>query len=382
MKPVNATPNQTLKAGRLKTLHTLVFDDARHMPGLDDNSVDLVVTSPPYPMIDMWDSLFCSEKPVVKKYLGKGKGSSGPKAFEAMHRLLDPVWEECFRILKPGRFACINIGDATRTLNGAFSLYPNHARILSKALEIGFTCLPCILWRKQTNAPNKFMGSGMLPAGAYVTLEHEYILILRKGGKREFIRPADKENRRRSALFWEERNTWFSDIWLDLKGTTQSLKNKADRKRSAAFPFELAYRLINMYSVQNDRILDPFLGTGTTLAAALASGRNSVGVEIDPSFAPVIQQTAEQILPLSQELVRQRLERHVAFIQDRIRTKGQVKHTNIHYGFPVVTSQEKELLLSIPTTLDQNDPQSFEVTYDPEPMDAFSQGRNRSGRPG
>lgn len=63
------------------------------------------------------------------------------------------------------------------------------------------------------------MGSGMLPAGAYVTLEHEYILIIRKGGKREFKNDPEKTNRRQSAIFWEERNIFFSDIRFDIKGS-------------------------------------------------------------------------------------------------------------------------------------------------------------------
>ena len=81
--------------------------------------------------------------------------------------------------------------------------------------RLGFQSIPLILWRKQTNAPNKFMGSGMLPAGAYVTLEHEYILVLRKGSKREFKKAEEKRNRHESAIFWEERNIWYSDIWMD-----------------------------------------------------------------------------------------------------------------------------------------------------------------------
>ena len=93
--------------------------------------------------------------------------------------------------MKNGGIACINIGDATRTLNDVFCLYQNHTRIASSMLRIGFLSLPCILWRKQTNAPNKFMGSGMMPPGAYVTLEHEYVLILRKGNKKEEV--GDKE---------------------------------------------------------------------------------------------------------------------------------------------------------------------------------------------
>ena len=123
----------------------------------------------------------------------------------------------------------------------------------------------------------------MLPAGAYVTLEHEYILILRKGGLRKFSSSAQKQNRNRSALFWEERNRWFSDTW-DIAGERQELDGGATRSRSAAFPFELAYRLISMYSVRSDTVFDPFMGTGTSLLAAAAACRNSIGMDIDPSF--------------------------------------------------------------------------------------------------
>ena len=142
---------------------------------------------------------------------------------------LTRVWREVHRVLADGGIACINIGDATRTLGDRFALYPNHARILVRLVELGFVPLPVILWRKQTNAPNKFMGSGMLPPGAYVTLEHEYILIVRKGGKRGFLSEEGKGLRRESAFFWEERNRWFSDVWSDLKGTVQGLSDRKVR---------------------------------------------------------------------------------------------------------------------------------------------------------
>ena len=102
--------------------------------------------------------------------------------------------------------------------------------------------------------------------------------MVRKGSKRRFDTTEEKNRRRESALFWEERNQFFSDIWTDLKGVGQELKQGESRMRSAAFPFELAYRLICMYSIQQDIILDPFLSTGTTQAAAAAVCRNSIGV--------------------------------------------------------------------------------------------------------
>ncbi len=342
------------------------------MTQVADDSIDLVVTSPPYPMIQMWDDGFTGAAPQIGTMLAAGRGMD---AFEAMHQVLDPVWAECFRVIKPGGFACINIGDATRTLADNFALYPNHARIISATQALGFTVLPCILWRKQTNAPNKYMGSGMLPAGAYVTLEHEYILILRKGGKRQFSSPADRKLRQESALFWEERNTWFSDIWLDLKGSRQRLQSgsklKADRKRSGAFPFELAARLIAMYSVKGDSVLDPFLGTGTTMAAAMALGRHSVGYEKDPGLAPAISAAAETAVAEGKRLAHQRLVRHLTFVQERMATKGPLKHRNTHYGFPVVTAQEKNLVFNDPVDIQRSDQPPFTVTYAPDPSDWF-----------
>ena len=337
------------------------------MARLPSDHVDLVVTSPPYPMIEMWDPVFTAQDPEIARALEKGEGI---KAFEAMHKILDRIWLECFRVLKPGGFACINIGDATRSVRDEFCLYTNHARILSSLLHMGFSPLPCIIWRKQTNAPNKFMGSGMLPAGAYVTLEHEYILILRKGGKRLFKTAGDKKARHQSALFWEERNTWFSDVWLDIKGTVQATGNKAARQRSGAYPFDLAYRLINMYSVKNDLVLDPFLGTGTTMAAAMASARNSLGYERDQSFEGVIRETAAAILPPAREMIRSRLVSHLQFAAKRMEEKKPMKHHNRPYGFPVITAQEKELIINTPIGIKDPGP-SWEVDYDPAPQAEF-----------
>ncbi|MBV6492189.1 MAG: hypothetical protein LDLANPLL_00180 [Turneriella sp.] len=185
------------------------------------------------------------------------------------------------------------------------------------------------------------MGSGMLPAGAYVTYEHEYILIFRKGGKRDFSTGALKRVRNASAYFWEERNVWFSDLW-QLNGTKQTI-TKADRERSAAYPLELPYRLINMYSVYGDTVLDPFMGTGTTALAAIITGRNSIGYEMDSSFK-LYQDTKEldAIFSLGNKVVEQRLKRHSHFVQDRIANGKDVKHKNEHYGFPVMTAQERQ----------------------------------------
>lgn len=352
----------------MRSEHEVYFSDARQMTPLGAARVDLVVTSPPYPMIQMWDALFSGLDARVGEALSDGRSR---EAFEGMHVLLDTVWQECYRVLKPGGLACINIGDATRSIAGEFALYPNHARILQALGRIGFTVLPDILWRKPTNAPNKFMGSGMLPAGAYVTLEHEYILIVRKGGKRVFASTEEKQNRRDSALFWEERNTFFSDVWMDLRGTSQVLKSCEARQRSAAFPFEVAYRLVNMFSVRGDVVLDPFWGTGTTSAAAMASGRNSVGLEIDAGLQDSLDQIANGMVDRLNGHLENRLTAHIGFVEQRRAAGKPFKHRNRPYGFPVVTAQEQDLILPGLCEIRRPAAARLTVEYDTTPQAAF-----------
>lgn len=327
------------------TEHKIINSDSRKLSIINDESIDLIVTSPPYPMIEMWDNILFQQNNRIQSLF---ENEEYQASFELMHQELDKVWQECFRVLKRGGFACINIGDATRTLSNNFRLFSNHARILSGCIDIGFQNLPNIIWRKQTNAPNKFMGSGMLPAGAYVTLEHEFILVFRKGVKREFKTSEDKEHRHKSAYFWEERNSWFSDLW-ELKGTKQFLQDEASRKRSAAFPYVIPYRLINMYSVIGDVVLDPFLGTGTTILASIGSKRNSIGFEIDNSFNEIIRKTLKGTEDFVNDFTLDRINNHLDFVKSRNQIKGEnvFKHVNANYNFPVMTKQEMHLSLPI-----------------------------------
>ncbi len=344
----------------LQTRHRIHHGDARQMAAVADASVNLVVTSPPYPMIAMWDGLFGDLDPGIARALADGRPQ---KMFARMHALLDPVWDEIYRVLRPGGFACINIGDAVRSFNGDFGLYANHVRILSHLQRIGFTCLPAILWRKPTNAPTKFMGSGMLPAGAYVTLEHEYILIVRKGGKRRFT-SQEQQRRRESAIFWEERNLFYSDIWTDIRGSNQMLNVDAGRDRSAAFPFELAYRLILMYAIKGDTVLDPFWGTGTTTLAAVAAGRSSIGYEIDPALGRLAADGAQAALTAMQRFLRARIEAHLDFARDWEARKGALKYRNRPYGFGVMTRQEQELFIDVPRAFGSTSANDLACVYD------------------
>ena len=339
------------------------------MKEVKTETVDLIVTSPPYPMIEMWDDMFSQQNTEIGNALSNLDGNT---AFHLMHHELNKVWQESYRVLKQGGFLCINIGDATRTINKNFQLYSNHSRIIHHCLELGFQNLPNIIWRKQTNAPNKFMGSGMYPPGAYVTLEHEYILIFRKGSKREFKTEIEKENRKSSGFFWEERNVWFSDIWYDLKGIGQNLHNDKLRKRSAAFPLELAYRLVNMFSIKNDIVLDPFLGTGTTTMAAITAERNSIGYEIEGCFSDLIESTLENSLAFSNRIIEDRLRRHVLFVYNKIHENNyNFKNENLVYNFPCISNQEKWILIKSLKEIKQVRNNCFKATYSDRPQKKY-----------
>jgi DNA modification methylase len=331
------------------------------MRSIKNESIGLVVTSPPYPMIGMWDEAF--EAQALNTEIKKAfEEKNGNLAFELMHKILNRVWDEVYRVLIPGGLVCINIGDATRTVNNNFQLYQSHSKIIEYCRKKGLNALPSILWRKPTNSPTKFMGSGMLPPGAYVTLEHEYIIIFRKGNKREFNSASEKKLRRESAYFWEERNIWFSDIW-NIKGVSQKLKAKQPRERSAAYPFELASRLINMFSIKFDTILDPFVGTGTTSLAAITSCRNSIGYEINEDFKEIIRQRINGAESFCNEYIDRRINSHNEFVKQSIKKNKVFKYNSLHYGFPVMTRQETQIKLNLIKKISKIADIKYEIEY-------------------
>ncbi|WP_049894280.1 site-specific DNA-methyltransferase [Salinarchaeum sp. Harcht-Bsk1] len=342
--------------------------DARDLP-LPDDSVELVVTSPPYPMIEQWDDLFASLDPAIAEALGLEIGDGedsfdgddraddldGEAAFDAMHDILYAAWEEVQRVLVPGGIACVNVGDATRTLD-RFRVYQNHARIVDAFADLGFDPLPEILWRKPANSAAKFMGSGMVPPNAYATLEHEYVLVFRNGERRSLEPGADR--RYEAAYFWEERNEWFSDVWTDVRGERQALGDGpvADdtvRERSAAYPIEIPHRLVNMFSVYGDTVLDPFWGTGTTTTAAMASGRHSVGIERDPVLLRAFEDGVETVPQRSRAIAADRLAAHREFVANRRAAGDELGYDAEFYDVPVRTKQERRLRLYAVESVDR-----------------------------
>jgi modification methylase len=281
----------------MPTQHRIIIGNSQQMPEVADGSVQLMVTSPPYPMIQMWDTLFTKGNRKVAalwRKLDQGDDAAARKIYDLMHENLSKVWAETYRVLADGAIAAINIGDATRNINGNFQLFPNHARITEACEKIGFTTLPYILWKKPTNRPKykgkgAFLGSGFLPPNAYVTLDCEFILLFRKGKLRKF-EPHHVE-RYESQFTKTQRDVWFSQIW-DFKGTRQTASEL--ERRTAAYPDEVAERLIRMFSVRGETVLDPFLGSGTTAKVAILNDRNSVGYEADSKILSTITAKVEK----------------------------------------------------------------------------------------
>lgn len=363
-----------------QTEHTVWVTDATDAE-LPEDSVDLVVTSPPYPMIEMWDELFVELDPEIAKALEDEKGM---EAFELMHEQLDAVWRMVAESVVEGGFVCVNIGDATRTVDGSFQVFPNTTQVIETFRELGFHLLPRIYWNKPTNSATSFLGSGTLPPNAYPKLEHEHILIFRNGESKTFEPKADR--RYESAYFFEERNDWFSDQWDSMGGVSQefttagSESESMSRDRTGAFPLQLPYRLISMFSCYGDVVCDPFVGTGTTSVAAMLAGRDSVGIEIEKDIAELLEGRVRCLSEQSRELIGERIEKHQRYLQERDADGNPASYEASYYPFKVVTQQEKEIrfyevqdAVSIfdsesseyPFFEDEEETPGFRVTYEP-----------------
>ncbi len=279
--------------GFMQTHHKIVLGDSKSMPEIPDESIQLMITSPPYPMIKMWDHQFEQRDPQIAMLWKSLKENPQEKTvtdiYASMHMNLEKTWQETHRVLIDGGIACINIGDATRTINHKFRLFPNHSKIIEICTKIGFTMLPYILWKKPTTKPTykgkgAFLGSGFLPPNAYITVDCEFILIFRKGNLRIF--PKRDKLRYESSFTKTQRNKWFTQIW-EIKGSRQT--HSELERRTAAFPEEIVERLVSMFSIKGDTILDPFIGSGTTARVAKLLERNSIGYEVDESLLPLIE---------------------------------------------------------------------------------------------
>ncbi|MGA2977625.1 MAG: site-specific DNA-methyltransferase [Spirochaetia bacterium] len=253
---------------RIPTNHDLYLCDARTPPTLLPESVHLVVTSPPY-----W---------TLKRYREVHGQLGHVQDYEEFLDHLDSVWQWIFRALTPGgRLICV-VGDvclSRRKNNGEHTCVPLHSSIQERCRRIGFSNLAPIIWHKIANATyevagnSRFLGKPYEPNGV-IKNDIEYILMLRKpGGYRKPTRAA----RLLSVISDLNHKKWFQQIWHDITG-------ESTKHHPAPFPLSLTMRLVRMFSFVGDTVLDPFMGTGTTNSAAAQSGRNSIGLEIDPHY--------------------------------------------------------------------------------------------------
>ena len=251
------------------TEHRLHQGDARDLSWIPDESVHLVVTSPPY-----W---------TLKDYEHTDGQLGDMQDYEAFLAELDRAWAECKRVLVPGGRVCCVVGDVCipRKRGGRHYVMPLHADIQVRTRKVGLDCLTPILWYKIANGVTEAEGNGAgfygkpYQPGSVVKNDVEYILFMRKGGK---YRSVTHQQKLLSMLNKEEMQGWFRAIWDDIKGSSTR------GGHPAPFPVELAERLIRMFSFAGDWVLDPFMGQGSTSMAAIEAGRNSIGNELEKTY--------------------------------------------------------------------------------------------------
>lgn len=226
--------------------------NSAEMTEIQDGEVQLIVTSPPYPMIERWDRHF------------------GTRDFEEQHQQLLQTWKECYRILDEGGILCINIGDATRSINGNFVCYPNYAKVVSLCMELGLHPLIPILWKKIQNRHTAYLGSGFHPPNLIISQDTEHIAVFRKGHCRQIKTTEPK--RAAAHISREERDLWCSQLW--------EIPGARGAGVTASFPPEIPYRLISLFSIVGDLVVDPFSGSHTTGIVAERLQRRFVGYEI------------------------------------------------------------------------------------------------------
>ena len=250
----------------MKTIHRLIQGDARDLDFIPSESVHLVVTSPPY-----W---------TLKRYREHPKQLGHVSDYELFVRELSKVWKHCYRILVVGgRLVCV-VGDVclSRRKFGRHVVVPLHANIAVSCRKIGFDNLNPIIWYKIAKAAyevdngSRFFGKPYEP-NAIIKNDIEFILMQRKPGG---YRKPTMEQRKRSMINKKDYAKWFQQIW--------NIPGASTKNHPAPFPLELAYRLVRMFSFYGDTVLDPFCGTGTTMLAAIKASRNSIGVEVDPTY--------------------------------------------------------------------------------------------------
>lgn len=244
---------------------TVVQGDSSEVLSDMAGPVHLVLTSPPYHNL--------------KRYPDSDGQLGNVDDYDAFLSRIGSIWRDCFRMIVPGgRLVCV-VGDVclSRRAHGRHRVIPLHSHITVACEEIGFDVLTPILWEKITNAAHEAGGSGFFgqpyQPNAIVKNEVEYVLMFRKPGG---YRMPSREQRELSRIPEDLFKLWLRQVWR--------IGGASTANHPAPYPLELASRLVRMFSFHGDTVLDPFVGTGTTLVAASNHGRVGVGIDVDPDY--------------------------------------------------------------------------------------------------
>ncbi len=317
------------------THHKIIIGDSRCMMEVPDESVHLIITSPPY-----WQ---------LKDY-GNGSQIGFDDSYEDYINNLNVVWKECHRVINKGCRLCVNIGDqfARSVYYGRYKVIPIRTEIIKFCETIGFDYMGAIIWQKVTTCNTTggatIMGSFPFPRNGILKIDYEFILIFKKHGVAPRV---SKEIKEKSRMTIEEWNQFFTGHW-NIPGEKQD-------KHLAMFPEEVPRHLIKMFSFVNDTVLDPFLGSGTTSLAAKKLERNSIGYEINPEFLPLMKEKLD-------------LEQKMMFEESNFEIISQNK-ANIDY---------KQIAKQLPYIF--QDPVEFEKKIDPRKLQFGSKINNHNSK--
>tara|TARA_B100002003_G_C14120705_1_gene539007 strand:- start:726 stop:1631 length:906 start_codon:yes stop_codon:yes gene_type:complete len=242
-----------------KYLDRVIWADSRDMRFLPDSSVHLMVTSPPYNVSKEYDD---------------------DLSLEEYKHFLKEVFSETFRVLVNGGRACINIANVGRK-----PYIPLHKYIIEIMDDIGFIMRGEVIWNKSASAGvSTAWGSWKSASNPVLRDVHEYILIYSKG----------KLGRKKK----DRNNTITKEQFLDFTKSIWSFPATSAKKlgHPAPFPIELPYRCIQLYSFENDVVLDPFCGVGTTNIAAIVSNRRHIGMDVDPNYIDKAKKRIEEFI--------------------------------------------------------------------------------------
>lgn len=262
-------------AGPPELVEPCINGDARSMTELPDNSIALVVTSPPYFVGKEYEAeVQAGSRATADDEAGDG---AKPGSYVEFLQLLHDVFAECARVLEPGGRIAVNVANLGRKPYRSLS-----ADVIAILESLGLLVRGEIIWQKaRSTSGSCAWGSFASPANPVLRDVTERVVI---AGKGRFDRALSAAQRRERGLPWQA--TIANDEFLAATLDVWEIQAESARRvnHPAPFPVELPRKLIDLYTYAGDAVLDPFMGSGSTLVAAVESGRVPIGYDLDPAY--------------------------------------------------------------------------------------------------